>query len=423
MRFRWALGTLAGMLLLVVASALPAQAAPVRTAVWANFSSTNIVYGQAVTIGARLVDSQGHLVTGKVVKLEASIDATSWSNVGTRTADNGTCSFGVRPPRDLYYRLRFDGDADADPCVGRAVPVTVRVAITGPFGAVGSAYGRNYLLKGSVAPAHPDGTPITLEAYQSVNGVWKHVKDFTDFMHTRSGVYGFRLETIKLPYTGRWRIRAVLAADGDHARSVTGWKYVDCYVDPVNRFSGFSDATSDLFWLEKGTALLSFTWSGTGAAPAYSDLTLLDTSTGTGPSARFWDGSSGTRLFVVSRTGWHRLTVSTTGSWSAVLTATRILTRPRFLAHRTPGRTTGPAWAVDGSRRRTGSSTSGKGRRPSSSAIGAAAAAPSSSTLPTVRSLRASTTARPRQRRRRSLCPGPRHTTSTSCPRDGRSPL
>jgi lipoprotein-anchoring transpeptidase ErfK/SrfK len=101
--------------------------------------------------------------------------AEDWSPVDANTAGlDGAFSFTIAPPVTTDYRVAFDGD-DAREAAVADVILRVRSRVTTTFPS-SLWLGGAVLLRGAVAPAHPDAT-VSIE--RRVSGIWRPLTTVT----------------------------------------------------------------------------------------------------------------------------------------------------------------------------------------------------------------------------------------------------
>lgn len=175
-----------------------------------TYSTTQLTYGQTVTIGGRLNRTDnGALVTGVPVTLWGrQKGAPSWVALRTTNSSSaGTVSFTHRPNASTDYQLRYVGAPGVLGSVGGIIPVGVRPVMSIRASRTTLPLGQTVTLSGGVNPAHPGHTVYLQRLLPSG---WTHVT--TTRLNSASG-YGF---TLKPTARGNYAYRVVKPADADH---------------------------------------------------------------------------------------------------------------------------------------------------------------------------------------------------------------
>jgi hypothetical protein len=85
--------------------------------------------------------------------------------------------------------------------------------------------GRTYRATGTLKPRHTAGTrPVRVYAYRYVKGKYRYYKSFSAKASNLSS-YTKYTASVKLPYRGKWRLRAV-HTDTQHLKSLSSYRYV-----------------------------------------------------------------------------------------------------------------------------------------------------------------------------------------------------
>lgn len=86
--------------------------------------------------------------------------------------------------------------------------------------------GRTYTVSGVLKPRHTAGTkPVEVRAYRYVKGKYRYYKSFTATASNYS-TYSKCSTKVKLPYRGKWRLRAYHPADTKHLATYGSYRYV-----------------------------------------------------------------------------------------------------------------------------------------------------------------------------------------------------
>lgn len=223
-------------LLAIAASVFLASASGVAIAVPDNVSVTATVsttfdrltvvpsrYDASYDIIGTLMSQTGNL-PGKSVALESAPTSVGpWSQDATPvvTSEFGSFAFRVIPLTGTYYRVTFAGDEGFAPSTSDLTFLLQHAWVSTPV-APASMYVKGiHTIYGSLMPRHPAGShAVRIYRYRYVSGQWRRygyiiaqASDFSDF-----SIYS---RAMRLPYTGRWRLRAYAPADAEHAAVVS----------------------------------------------------------------------------------------------------------------------------------------------------------------------------------------------------------
>lgn len=201
----------------------PAPAA--STVVVTSVSRTLAKYGAPYYTTGRL-ESGGKPLAGRTVSLEtarASSGPFVASGVSAVTAADGSYSLRHVPRSKTYYRVRFAGQAgtllEATSVVRAATP---RAYVRTPIAPRTMRAGRASTVYGYLKPRHTAGTyPVRIYRYRYVGGKWKRY-GYVKAKASSYSSYTKYTARVKLPYRGRWKLRAYHPADSSHAASWSG---------------------------------------------------------------------------------------------------------------------------------------------------------------------------------------------------------
>lgn len=194
---------------LAAAAGAAAAAAPLLTA---SASPSAVVYGGSATVAGVLGGDAGGLAGAPVELLRRSAGTKDeWTSVASAvTGADGAFSFRVAPPVSTDYQVRYP--TSVAPEAQAAVRVTVQPRLTVSVPA-GLWPGQTVLLRGSVAPSHPEGTTVAID--RRVDGVWQPFVSATLDAASR-----FALPWAPADF-GYYRLRARMDADADHDAGVS----------------------------------------------------------------------------------------------------------------------------------------------------------------------------------------------------------
>ncbi len=180
--------------------------------------------------GDRNAQDQGRVgLVGRPVTIEYSYD--NWATVaGSKTAVTavaGAYSASFGPTRKTYYRARYAGDSTrlASNQVSRVV--LPRVYLTRPKAASPMRYRKSYSVSGYLKPRHTSGTkPVRIMLYRRKGGHYVLQKKHYHATVKNYSTYSKYSVRIKLPYRGKWRLKAYHPTDSLNASTKSGYRYV-----------------------------------------------------------------------------------------------------------------------------------------------------------------------------------------------------
>lgn len=200
------------------------------TVVVSSASKTLSKYGAAYSLTGRL-ESAGKPVPGRTVLLETASSSTgpfSVSGISAETAVDGSFSLRHLPRSKTFYRVRFAGQTGVFLGATSAIrAATPRAYVRTPIAPLTMRAGRAATIYGYLKPRHASGSyPVRIYRYRDVGGKWKSY----GYVKAKASAYSRYTKytaKVKLPYRGRWRLRAYHPTDSGHAASwSSGFDYV-----------------------------------------------------------------------------------------------------------------------------------------------------------------------------------------------------
>jgi hypothetical protein len=188
-------------------------------------SSAYPAYG-SVELSGRLRDASFNPLSGKKMTVQYSYDNKAWKPLGTATTSpSGFFSYSAAPVRTTYYRTSFAGDAFYLASTPTVTSVRPRVFLSAPAASSKMHYRRTYSVSGYIKPRHAAGTrPVRLLAYRYQSGKWVYRRSFYATAYNYSSYTKYKA-SVKLPYKGRWRIRAYHPSDPLNWATYSGYRY------------------------------------------------------------------------------------------------------------------------------------------------------------------------------------------------------
>ncbi len=196
-------------------------------------SDSILAYGSGTSVSGSLKSTAGAMLPGRKIVLRSSLDGRTWRDVAvTTTTVSGTYSFPVRPTRSTFYMSRFYGDGVNLEGFSRVLRVKVKVRVSNPSAASTMSRTKSYTVKGTISPRHSSGShPVRIYKYRLVSGRWKSYGYTTATASNYSSTTTSKLSaSVRLKYTGKWRLRAYHPEDTSHAATwSSGYDYVKVY--------------------------------------------------------------------------------------------------------------------------------------------------------------------------------------------------
>ncbi len=194
----------------------------------ARAAATTVPWNGSTTVSGALTTIGGIPMAGRIVQLEESVDGISWRAMGL-TATGASGAYSLPSPTltsARYLRANFPGIGSDDfSSQSPALLVKPRASLGTPACVWTMYRTRSYSVTGSLRPTHTLGSSVgTLYCYRLESGRWKLRKSFTLKSATVSGRASYKT-AVRLPYTGRWRMRAY-HSDSGHAPTYSAWRYV-----------------------------------------------------------------------------------------------------------------------------------------------------------------------------------------------------
>ncbi|MDO8964011.1 MAG: hypothetical protein Q7W30_05885 [Coriobacteriia bacterium] len=184
--------------------------------------------GVARAVGS-LVTAGGTPLAGRDVFVEWSYDGSLWFAAGAPSGKTDAAGrFSVASPPmtfGVYVRATYPGDAEHLSAQSASTRVKPRASLGTPVAPSTMYHSKSYAVYGSLAAKHPATSAVgRLYCYRLESGHWRLRKSFP-LTATDSGANSRYNATVKLPYTGTWRMRAY-HSDYSHAPTYSAWRTV-----------------------------------------------------------------------------------------------------------------------------------------------------------------------------------------------------
>jgi len=125
-----------------------------------------------------------------------------------------------------YLRASFKGDASYPPAHSLVALVKPRASLTRPVAASPMKRAKSYWVYGTLKPRHASGSTVgTLQCYRYYSGGWHKAKTVFALKAKDRSTYSRYGAWVRLPRSGRWKIRAY-HADAGHAATHSAWRYI-----------------------------------------------------------------------------------------------------------------------------------------------------------------------------------------------------
>lgn len=200
---------------------------PAASALAISASPVNPAYGAASTLSATLTNGSGAGISGATVTFQRQYGG-AWTNIGTAVTDSsGKATKSTVPYRYArsVYRAYFSGSGSYLSSESGQVAVSPKAYLSTPVAPTTMYKTRYYSVYGYIKPAHTVGTyPVRIYKQRYVSGRWVSY----GYVNAKASAYsGYTKYTgsVKLPYAGRWRLRAY-HADSLHAANYSSYRYV-----------------------------------------------------------------------------------------------------------------------------------------------------------------------------------------------------
>ena len=218
-----------------VDSTVPPVVVPVATSLSPLTGPSSGAYGARVTLGGALRSASGAALAGKPVTVQYSYDNVHWSTLsgGVSWSASGGFAKYVYPTRRTYYRAHFAGDGTAGPSVSAVKAVLPRVSLSAPSAPASARRLRAFSSSGYLKPYHAAAavSQVTIQCYRyerQRNGRYKWI--LRRNVATRALRYSSATTkyagSVRLPYAGRWAIRAYHRTDTLNAATTTAFHYL-----------------------------------------------------------------------------------------------------------------------------------------------------------------------------------------------------
>lgn len=184
------------------------------TQVQISTQTRTLKFGSSATVAGSVF---GHFwgPTG-LVNYYRSFDGRNFSPIGGATIDGGPFSFGTGAvDRKTWFRVSFLDNVEN---MGNAADVVfTSTASVGNAVAPAAMYRTKYYsVYGYLKPRHVAGTyPVRIYKYRYVSGAWKSY-GYTNAKAANYSSYTKYAASVRLPYAGKWRVRAYAPADSGH---------------------------------------------------------------------------------------------------------------------------------------------------------------------------------------------------------------
>jgi len=188
----------------------------------ASVGTPNPSYGHSARIYGKLTPSSGSPLN-RAVYLQYYAGGGKWKSLTYhRAAADGTLPyFSVYPKDKTSYRLFFPKSGPYDQANSSNVTVTPRVYLSTPKRPSSARKNRTFSTYGYLKPRHSvhsatSSSPVRVIAYRYEGKRWVAKRTFYAKISTVSSSTSKYVASVKLPYTGTWKVRACAPTDTKH---------------------------------------------------------------------------------------------------------------------------------------------------------------------------------------------------------------
>jgi len=182
-------------------------------------------YGTRVWLTGSLLGNGLPLPAMQGVSVWRSGDAgASWTHVTPATYDWSRLSYRaeVIPTANALYQMRFAGDWLYGECASNSVEIKARAYLPTPQGPSTLRYRAVATISGLLLPGH--GGSTALRFYRYYRSRWRFYTT-RQATNTSSGGWTKYVAKYRLPYRGRWYVKAY-HSDADHAATYSNARYI-----------------------------------------------------------------------------------------------------------------------------------------------------------------------------------------------------
>lgn len=197
---------------------------PVLTAA---FGSKSLPFGGSTTVTGTVTFEGAPRADNTVVLLSKAYGAADWRYAReTTTAADGSYSFSVKPTGKTAYMVFSLGDLEYIDVATTPVWVSVKAWVGNPAAPTTMYVNKAASVWALLKPQHSAGSyPVRIYKYRYVSGTWKSY-GYVNAKAANYSSYTRATASVKLPYRGRWRLRAYHSDAGHLATYSSGYDYV-----------------------------------------------------------------------------------------------------------------------------------------------------------------------------------------------------
>lgn len=203
------------------------------TSALSSTSKPALGYGSTFSVGGNL-SAVGVPLAGHHIVLQSRVPGAEFKDTSreTTTAEDGAFMFCLKPTTKTYYRVRYAGATGYLPSASPSAYATPKVYVRTPIARSIMSRFRYYTVYGWLRPRHASGTyPVRIYKWKRTSGGgWRsygYEKAKVSNPSHYSSVTSKYARSIRLPYRGKWRLRASAPADSGHAATwSSGYDYV-----------------------------------------------------------------------------------------------------------------------------------------------------------------------------------------------------
>lgn len=190
-------------------------------------SSTRPSYMAYFTLTARAVDASSGAVLDGVVGIEI-LSGSDWLPVSSSVVSTGVVKATLRLKSAATYRAVFGGSVTHEPNASFPALVKPRASVGTPKAPTTMSRYRYYTVYGYLKPRHTSGTkPVKIKCYRKNSaGVYRYHHTVYAKVSNYSSYSKYKA-SVRLPHSGRWRLRGYAPADSGHSST---WSHRYDYV-------------------------------------------------------------------------------------------------------------------------------------------------------------------------------------------------
>ena len=176
-----------------------------------------VAYNQKAGISLTLLNGDGQPSDIDVpVGVYRSVNGAAWSLLTTIASVNPVKSYVAPTTIRTSYKMIVTEDSGAQPSTSAVRTITPTAYVSNAVAPATMAHTKYYSVYGYLKPTHTAGTyPVRIYKWRYVSGAWKSY----GYMNAKAANYSSYTKyaaSVRLPYAGKWKVRAYASADSGH---------------------------------------------------------------------------------------------------------------------------------------------------------------------------------------------------------------